>query len=103
MDDTEPVGYVVAYLLDRTYRDQRMMFIYQIGVAESHRRRGIGRSMINALKSVCLAENAMKMCVPTGRSNIAATRLFASTGAMPLPDGDEVTYAYPRESFAKTC
>jgi ribosomal protein S18 acetylase RimI-like enzyme len=101
IDDTEPVGYVVAYLLDRVDRDQRMMFLYEIGVAESHRRRGIGRRMINTLKSVCREDNAMKMWVPTGRTNIAATGLYTSTGAVPLPSGDEVTYAYPPESFAE--
>jgi ribosomal protein S18 acetylase RimI-like enzyme len=42
-DDGIPVGYTVAYLLDRVDRDQQMMFFYVIGVAESHRRRGIGR------------------------------------------------------------
>jgi aminoglycoside 3-N-acetyltransferase I len=101
IDHTEPVGYIVAYLLDRIDRDQRMMFFYEIGVAESHRRRGIGRRMISTLKSVCREENAMKMWVPTGRTNIAATGLYVSTGAVPLPSGDEVTYAYPPESFAE--
>ena len=100
LDDTVPVGYVVAYLLDRIDRDQRMMFFYEIGVAESHRRRGIGRRLIGALKAVCREADAMKMWVPTGRSNIAATALYAATGAAPLPSGDEVTYAYPRASFA---
>ena len=55
--------------------------------------------MINTLKSVCREENAMKMWVPTGRANIAATRLYASTGEVPLPSGDEATYAYRPESF----
>lgn len=32
-------------------------------------------------------------------ANIAATRLYASTGAVPLQSADEVTYAYPRASF----
>jgi aminoglycoside 3-N-acetyltransferase I len=94
-----PVGYIVAYLLDRIDRNQQMMFFYEIGVAESHRRRGVGRRMIGALKGVCREADVMKMWVPTGRSNVAATRLYASTGAVPLPSGDEVTYAYPRESF----
>ncbi len=102
VDDAAPVGYAVAYLLDRIDRDQRMMFFYEIGVSESHRRRGIGRHMITSLKWVCREENALKMWVPTGRSNIAATGLYASTGAVPLPNGDEVTYTYPRESFAGT-
>jgi ribosomal protein S18 acetylase RimI-like enzyme len=100
-DDTVPVGYVVAHLLDRIDRDQRMMFFYEIGVQESYRRRGIGRRMIDLLKLVCREEHVMKMWVPTGRSNIAATRLYASTGAAPLPNGDEVTYAYPPASFVE--
>ena len=78
-----------------------MMFFYEIGVAPSHRRRGIGRRLINTLKSVCREENAMKMWVPTNRANIAATGLYASTGAVPLPSGDEVTYAFLPESFAE--
>ena len=78
-----------------------MMFFYEIGVAESHRRGGIGKRMIAELKTICRSRNVMKMWVPTGRSNLAATRLYASTGAAPLPAGDEVTYAYPRESFMR--
>jgi hypothetical protein len=34
IDSTEPVGYAVAYLLDRIDRDQRMMFFYEICVAD---------------------------------------------------------------------
>ena len=102
VDDTVPVGYLVAYLLDRIDRDQRMMCFYEIGVSEPHRRRGIGRRMIATLKSVCREEGVMKMWVSTDRSNIAATGLYASTGAVSLANGDEVTYTYPRESFAGT-
>lgn len=99
LDDGEPVGYLVGYLLDRVDRDQQMMLLYEIGVAEPHRRRGIGTRMIGTLKAICRAEDVLKMWAPTGRSNVAATRLYASTGAAPLDSGDEVMYAYPRESF----
>ena len=99
-DDGVPVGFLLAYLLDRVDRDQQMMFFYEIGVAESHRRRGVGKRLIGEVKSISREADVMKMWVPTGRSNVAATRLYSSTGAVPLPSGDEVTYAYPRESFA---
>lgn len=99
MDGGFPVGYIVAYMLDRIDRNQPMMFLYEVGVAESRRRQGIGKLMIGELKAICREADVMKMWVPTGRSNIAATRLYESTGAVPLPSGDEVTYAYPRESF----
>jgi aminoglycoside 3-N-acetyltransferase I len=98
-DDDLPVGYIVGYLLDRVDRDQQMMFFYEIGVATSHRRRGIGTAMIAELKAVCRRSDVMKMWVPTGRSNIAATRLYTRTGAAPVPGTDEVTYAYSRESY----
>ena len=99
LEHGQPIGYVVAYLLDRVDRDQRMMFFYEIGVAEPHRRRGIGKQLVEQLKSVCRRQDVMKMWVPTGRSNVAATRLYASTGATPFPSGDEVTYAYSRACF----
>jgi aminoglycoside 3-N-acetyltransferase I len=97
-----PVGFVVAYLLDRVDREQQMMFFYEIGVAAAHRRRGIGRQMVATLKSVCRAGDVMKMWVPTGRSNVAATGLYASSGGVPLPDGDEVTYTFSPESWTRT-
>jgi len=100
IDHGEPVGYIVAYLLDRIDRNRRMMFFYEVGVAEAHRRRGIGKGMIAELKEICRTEDVMKMWVPTSRSNVAATRLYASTGGMPISPDDEVTYTYPRESFA---
>lgn len=98
-DDGIPVGFIVAYLLDRVDRVQQMMFFYEIGVAESYRRRGVGTQMIAALKAICRTTDVMKMWVPTGRSNVAATRLYASTGGVPLPGGDEVTYEYARDTW----
>lgn len=59
----ESVGYLVAYLLDRLDRNQQMMFLYEIQVAESHRRRGVGKRMITELKAVCRAQDVMKMWV----------------------------------------
>jgi ribosomal protein S18 acetylase RimI-like enzyme len=76
-----------------------MMFFYEIGVGETHRRRGIGKQLVGVLKDICRIEDVMKMWVPTSHENIAATRLYASTGGTPLTSGDEVTYTYPRESF----
>ena len=41
-DDHRPVGFLLAYLLDRVDRQRQMVLFYEIEVAESHRRRGIG-------------------------------------------------------------
>lgn len=98
-DEEEPVGYIVAYLLDRIDRDQKMMCFYEIGVGESYRRRGVGKQLIAKLKAICREADVMKMWVPTSRSNVAATRLYESTGGVALPGGDEVTYGYSRETL----
>jgi ribosomal protein S18 acetylase RimI-like enzyme len=96
--DGVPTGFLLAYLLDRVDRDQRMVCLYEIDVSEHHRRRGIGRAMIETLKSICKKENAMKAWVITNRSNLAAFRLYESTGAAADPSGDEVTFVYGPEN-----
>lgn len=89
-----PVGYVVAYLLDRVDGSRGMVLFYEISVAESHRRRGVGTKMIAELKSICRAHGVAKMWVQTNRSNTAATRLYSLTGAQPPEEADEVTFTY---------
>lgn len=101
-DTFECIDECAGYFVSRAPVRPLQVFLYEIAVAESHRRRGIGTQMISELKAICWAQDVMKMWVPTGRSNVAATRLYATTGATPLPSGDEVTYAYTRESFRPT-
>ena len=38
----EPVGFLMAYHLDRADREAGQMFVYEIGVAAAWRRRGFG-------------------------------------------------------------
>jgi len=100
VDGASPVGYLVAYLLDRIDRDQRMALLYDIGVAEHLRKRGVGTWLVTELKRICSDEGAM-MWVHTSRSNVAATRLFETTGGVPQPpeEGD-VIYEYSSLNFA---
>ena len=92
-----PIGFLLAYLLDRVDRNQRMVCLYEVDVSEPCRRRGIGRAMIETLKITCRQENAMKTWVITNRSNLAAFRLYESTGATADVRGDEVTFVYGPE------
>jgi len=99
MDEGTPVGLLLAYELDRVDRDQTMMFFYEVGVAESHRGRGVAKAMIALLKEICRRRNVMKMYVFTNRSNTAAMRLYESTGGKADPSGDEVSFLYTPETF----
>ncbi len=94
LNDVEPAGFLLAYMLDRVDRDQQMVCLYEIGVSRRHRRRGVGRAMIDVLKGVCGQAAAMKAWGITNRSNEPAVRLYESTGAQPDPSGDEVTFVW---------
>jgi len=96
-----PIGYLVAYQLDRVDREQTMMLLYEISVAESHQRRGAGTEMIQLLKRYCRQESVMKMWVHTNQSNLAAVRLYESTGGEADASGDEITYLYTEASYSE--
>ena len=93
-DNELPVGFVLAYLLDRADRDRRMMLFYEIEVSEGHRRRGLARAMVELLKSLCVQQGVFKMWVQTNRSNPAAVGLYESTGGSPNSSGDEISFRY---------
>lgn len=93
MNEDEPIGFLLAYKLDRIDRGQTMMFFYEIEVDENFRRQGLASQMIEELKDICRAEKVYKMFVPTNKSNDAAMRLYAKTGGMPSAD-DDILFEY---------
>jgi ribosomal protein S18 acetylase RimI-like enzyme len=78
--DSEPVGLVFGYRLSRLDGRPPMMFVYEIGVAEGHRRRGIGRALIEEIRRLADNEGCRNMLVPTNTSNEAAMALYRSAG-----------------------
>jgi ribosomal protein S18 acetylase RimI-like enzyme len=98
--DDEPVGFLLAYRLDRMDGERPMVCLYEIEVSEPFRRRGVGRAMIESLKGVCGEVNATKAWAITQRSNEAALALYRSTGAdLAAGDGD-VTVVWNAQTWA---
>jgi aminoglycoside 3-N-acetyltransferase I len=96
-DHGTPTGFLVAYLLDRIDRAQRMVCLYEISIAADHRQQGIGSALIEELKAFCRHENIIKTWVITDRTNPAAIRLYESTGAQ--HDGlDSLVFVYNPQS-----
>jgi len=78
--DERPVGLVYGYRFPRLDGPRPMMFLYEAGVLEEFRRRGIGRALVEELKRFAEESDCRKMFVPTQASNEAAMALYRSAG-----------------------
>jgi len=94
LEGNSPIGFILAYRMQRADQDQDMMFFYEINVAAQHRKKGTGTALIKTLKEICKHENILKMFVLTNRSNTAACNLYRKTGGVADITGDEVTFVY---------
>jgi ribosomal protein S18 acetylase RimI-like enzyme len=88
----EPLGLAYGYVLDRLH--QKDLMLYSIDVDEDHRRRGLGRAMVERFMALCLEQGYGEAWVLTNRSNPAAMGLYASTGGVREFDDVEM-FAYP--------
>ena len=48
-DGETPVGFVLAHALPRRHGDRAKLFVYEVDVAETHRRRGIASELLEQL------------------------------------------------------
>ncbi len=99
IENADPVGYLLAYELSRVDRDQTMMLFYEIGVAESQRRKGVGTALIDEIRSICRERNIMKMWVETNESNVAAMRLYQTAGGKQVEEDDIVQFGWTPDTF----
>ena len=76
-DGEEPVGFAFGYVLPRRHGKPSAMFVYELGVDEPYRRRGIGRRLMQEL--LAGREEAYVLAEP---ENEAANALYASLGGV---------------------
>ena len=76
----EPVGFVSG--VETTHPDKGTeMFLYELGVREGARRRGVGRALVEALADRARARGCYGMWVLTDADNAAALATYRSAGA----------------------
>jgi ribosomal protein S18 acetylase RimI-like enzyme len=93
-DGSRPVGFLRGTELDRIDTLRRQMFLYEIAVDEPYRRRGVGTALIARLREICKARGLVEIFVFTDDpDNVAAARLYRSTGAVTETRGDRM-YVY---------
>jgi ribosomal protein S18 acetylase RimI-like enzyme len=93
-NESEPVGYLLAYRLQRPDRQAAQMFIYEVDVAEAWRRRGLGSALLEKIRRLARAEGMFEAFVLTSRDNEAARSLYARTGAV-VEDAAALLFVYP--------
>lgn len=93
MDGNKPVGFLTAYRMPALSCDASMVYIFEIEVAATYRQQGIGKQMVNLLKTLCRKDGVEDMWVGTENDNVAAKRLYEATGGIcSYPDNCEFVY-----------
>jgi aminoglycoside 3-N-acetyltransferase I len=80
MAGEEVVGGLAAYELDKFEQDRREIYIYDLAVAERHRRRGIAKRLIHELKRSASERDVYVMFVQADVDDAPAIALYASLG-----------------------
>jgi aminoglycoside 3-N-acetyltransferase I len=74
------VGGLVAYELDKFEQARREIYIYDLAVAEAHRRRGIATALIGLLKEIAAARGAWMVYVQADHGDDPAIALYTGLG-----------------------
>jgi ribosomal protein S18 acetylase RimI-like enzyme len=79
-DNERPVGFVLAHELPRRHGDRSKLFVYEVDVAESQQRRGIGKALLARLAEIARERGIRVGFVLTEPDNDAANALYARAG-----------------------
>jgi ribosomal protein S18 acetylase RimI-like enzyme len=80
--DGELAGFAYAYVLLRIDGDTSV-FLYELGVDERFRRRGLGRALVDEARTLAERVGALKMWVETSYDNEPARRMYTAAGGHP--------------------
>jgi aminoglycoside 3-N-acetyltransferase I len=78
---SEVVGGLVAYELEKLERERSEVYIYDLAIAEAHRRRGLATRLIRKLGGIAHERGAWVMYVQADYVDPPAIALYESLGA----------------------
>ena len=79
--DGKIVGGLVAYELDKFEQERREIYIYDLAVEESYRRRGVATALIQHLREIARQRGAWVIYVQADYGDEAAIALYTKLGA----------------------
>lgn len=74
------VGGLVAYVFDKVERRRREIYIYDLAVAEAHRRRGVATALVAHLRGIAAACGAWVVLVQADPGDEPAIALYRTLG-----------------------
>jgi aminoglycoside 3-N-acetyltransferase I len=80
MNGDDVVGGLAAYELDKFEQERREIYIYDLAVAEPHRRRGIATGLIDELRRIASQRNVAVIFVQADLEDGPAIALYQSLG-----------------------
>jgi aminoglycoside 3-N-acetyltransferase I len=79
-DGAQPVGFVLAHELPRRHGDRSKLFVYEVDVAETHRRLGVASALLARLVELARERGIRAGFVLTEPDNGRANALYRSAG-----------------------
>jgi aminoglycoside 3-N-acetyltransferase I len=97
LEADDVVGGLVAYVLPKLEQARSEIYIYDLAVAETHRRRGIATALIAKLQSIAKDNGAWVVYVQADYGDEPAIALYTKLGVredvmhfdIDVPEGDE--------------
>ncbi|MGJ3231499.1 MAG: AAC(3)-I family aminoglycoside N-acetyltransferase [Oceanicaulis sp.] len=79
-DGSDVIGGLVAYTLDKLEQARAEVYIYDLAVAETHRRQGVATALIDALKPIARQAGAWAIFVQADYADPPAVALYDRLG-----------------------
>jgi aminoglycoside 3-N-acetyltransferase I len=80
VENQKVIGGLTAYELLKYKKETSEMFLYEIGVAAAHRKKGAASALIEFLKQICLEKGINTIFVLAADGNLPALGLYEKTG-----------------------
>jgi len=97
------VGGLVAYELQKFEQERREIYIYDVAVAEAHRRQGIATALIEELKALAAERNAYAIFVQADLADAPAIALYAKLGTRAGVSHFDIAVALPTNLNMTQC